>query len=541
MSSRRNRRTLPKVDYAKLNGEKKRTKKNTQVMSSSSEEELDYVDVDLQGEAELVGDFNDEMSDVSKEEGECDSEGESSGQEDEQIKECMEKGDLEKLKKILKLKEERCRRLQREVKKEHDSQKKKKEMQAILERIQQADRTACNLERSLANSRESTPKHSPVKSKKSGSSKKRGQRKEDPRNKEQDQDKKSEYRDVLSSMLELKQGSNEPFSELALRAMEATDNIFSIKKQRENQKSEDSENETELETDNNLIEKVCKFKNKRGQPLSQEELFDLLASLNNNKVKDHIHTGGSSHNTGKLTVKEDGRFKNKSNKGDSIHTSEDEENGSNKRLKSGKCTRPEEVDILKTVKFPHEKLDTKHMQIKNFDHLPFNLLLAGKLETIALGAIGGQERLARIGVAKTMCYHKLYLEDHDLRNGYDNVMKQIEQGILQWQDQLGEKLHDHYVFRANINLRNKVENGNFKQQEKKLESQENKTEKIIPEGEKIVYCQDYNKKSCLHNDHHEGRFMGKKTTKWHVCSKCLKVGEKKSHPSIDCGRIVNSS
>ena len=30
--------------------------------------------------------------------------------------------------------------------------------------------------------------------------------------------------------------------------------------------------------------------------------------------------------------------------------------------------------------------------------------------------------------------------------------------------------------------------------------------------------------------------MNRKVTKWHVCSKCLKLGEKRSHPSIDCTR-----
>ena len=50
-----------------------------------------------------------------------------------------------------------------------------------------------------------------------------------------------------------------------------------------------------------------------------------------------------------------------------------------------------------------------------------------------------------------ICYHKLYLNDEDLRNGYD-VMKQVEQGNLSWNDDLGSKLHEHYVFRANVNL-----------------------------------------------------------------------------------------
>ena len=67
------------------------------------------------------------------------------------------------------------------------------------------------------------------------------------------------------------------------------------------------------------------------------------------------------------------------------------------------------------VKYAHEKLDSKHTQHKEFDALEFNLLIAGELELISLESIPEDERDARIEVAKTMCYHKKYFEDGNLR------------------------------------------------------------------------------------------------------------------------------
>ena len=218
-----------------------------------------------------------------------------------------------------------------------------------------------------------------------------------------------------------------------------------------------------------------------------------------------------------------------------------EDNGKGKKLKSGKCSKPDEVGILRTVRFPHEKLDSRHTQNKVFDKLPFNLLIAGELETIALPNILEAERSARVRIAKTVCYHKNYLEDEELHNGYDDIMKRVEQGLLDWSDELADKLHEHYVFRANVNLHSRLENEGFTKVEwkRKEEKMENIIEKA-QELERIVYCQEYNKKSCLQQDHHEGRFMNKRVMKWHLCNKCLRVGEKRSHPSADCARGNNS-
>ena len=60
-----------------------------------------------------------------------------------------------------------------------------------------------------------------------------------------------------------------------------------------------------------------------------------------------------------------------------------EENGRNKKLVSGKCAKPEESDIKLVIKYPHEKLDAKHIKDRKFDNLEFNILVAGELKIIA--------------------------------------------------------------------------------------------------------------------------------------------------------------
>ena len=377
---------------------------------------------------------------------------------------------------------------------------------------------------------------------------------------EDEQSRKSEYRDVLSSFLKIIQNENELFSELALKAMEATDNIFSLRGEHEQKESMSHGNlAQDLETDE-LMAKVGRFRSKGENTLSHDKVVDLLRALetdsankcksigrcecNAKTTKEVLDKARSSHTKDDRANSEVALTANHGTCGDDNEcyngVVKDEEtvgtdNTKGKKLQSGKCSKPEEVDIKMVVRFPHEKLDSRHTQLKSFDSLPFNLLIAGELETITSGVLTEMEKNARTNMAKTICYHKEYLSDSELRNGYEDILKQVEQGALGWEDDLTGKLHEHFVFRANINLRNRIENDRFTTVSRKVDKMDNKTKKGNTE-ERIIYCQEFNKKTCIHQDHHEGRFMNKRVTKCHLCSKCLKMGEKRSHPGMDCTR-----
>ena len=84
-------------------------------------------------------------------------------------------------------------------------------------------------------------------------------------------------------------------------------------------------------------------------------------------------------------------------------------------------------------------------------------------------------------------------------------MKKIEQGQLKWTDDVSQRLHEHLDYRANVILREKVEEqkmetGAFKTEQKR--STERKTEN----KDRVFYCLEYNQGTCPFDNHHEGKF-----------------------------------
>ena len=131
------------------------------------------------------------------------------------------------------------------------------------------------------------------------------------------------------------------------------------------------------------------------------------------------HNNSNSHTHS--TSNKESASKHESDNSDNearIHT--EVEKAHNRKLK---CAKPDDTDIKKVVTFAHEKLDVKHVQNRTFDSLNFNMLMAGELEIIMLNSISESEKNARISIAKTLAYHKQYLQDADLREGYDYILK----------------------------------------------------------------------------------------------------------------------
>ena len=133
-----------------------------------------------------------------------------------------------------------------------------------------------------------------------------------------------------------------------------------------------------------------------------------------------------------------------------------------------------------------------------------------------------------------------------LREGYDQMLKKIERGEEDWNHNLGENLHEFLNYKANVIMREKLQNekdGQFT----KVEHKKSKTlKKNNYTGDsskyKIIFCNDYNIGNCSHRDHHDGRFAGEKCTRFHICKKCyMSAGEVKSHRESDdvCPRKGN--
>ena len=204
-----------------------------------------------------------------------------------------------------------------------------------------------------------------------------------------------------------------------------------------------------------------------------------------------------------------------------------------KKLTSGRCTKPDEADIKRVVKYTHEKLDPRHSNDHTFDNLPFHMLIAEELELASQPNITNEERDTRIAIAKTLCYHRSYVEETILREGYDQMLKKIERGIQNWDPVLGEHLHEFLDYKANVMMRErfqqekvtpftKVEHrkGSKPQHERNTEKQEKSSEV----KDRIIYCSDWNNGSCSFADHHDGKFAGRKCVKFHICRKCYSQG-----------------
>ena len=205
-------------------------------------------------------------------------------------------------------------------------------------------------------------------------------------------------------------------------------------------------------------------------------------------------------------------------------------------LKSGRTTKPDESGIKKVVQFAHEKLDPVHVKSRVFSDLSFHFLVAGEVELILQEDLPPAERLARLHFLKMLCYHKEYLGIDELRDQYDATLKNIERGTHAWSDykELETQMHTALMFRATVNAQQgevvSQQGGSGLKKDGKVDG--NKTAL----GVKVIYCGDYNKKTCPFDNHHQGIFNKKQVTKWHICSKCLAQDPtlKKSHPAVDC-------
>ena len=567
-SLRRSGRDKKPVDYKAL-GSKGRTRNS----SFSSEDELVITKANSAEENELFGTQSSEEpmeSEEEAEEGEITDDEQSS--DDEDLAKLVDQLDTNKLKAVLRKRQEECVSLQKKLKKEKEKdEKRKKEAKELLALIKATDKKKANLKRSLDVSRSSTPAQSPKKEKIRKTTTKSDTRKvvkrkkvDTQQRKKEDPQETSEYKDTLNSLLKLKQGTGSvEYPELVEKAMEATDNIYSIKKQRE------------IESSNK------KDKKDRNNKVGQQSVIELLEQLNTNRegTRSHLDEPGAgasdpnksasthpdksemTHNETKGLLNELKNTKtpkekigeklvnlilhnkgtaddltelcNKFNETIKVDTTEttQESEVKAKKLTSGRCAKPDESDIKRVVKFAHERLDPRHTKDRNFDKLSLHMLIAGELELAGQNGISPEERNARINIAKTLCYHKNYLSDDILRDGYDQVLKRVERRQQDWNEVLGEHLHELLTYKANIIMREKMQekDGPFTKVEgkkfsKPVERQQDNN------SEKIIFCNDYNIGKCTFQDHHEGRFAGKRCTRFHICKKCyITGGEIKSH------------
>ena len=421
--SGRNLRRRKHIDYSKLD------KGKPQTGNESSEEETEVqTEVDPSGITELCGqnseeelDYEDDEQDSNtegstQEDGQVESEsGDASNLENIEIQWCVENRNLDKLKRILKRRENECKRLQKEKQKELQCEKEDREMKLVLQKLRKVDKTRKSLQRSLNSSRQNSPTSSPKPRKSTKTP--RGDSNQKPKATKPTQDN-SEYDQILNSFMNLKQGGSD-YSLLVANVMQATDNVLALSQDKNAQvvspekivtsghKGTDRQ-DSSLNTET-LFAILEKFTNKPGEKDSKEKGTNLLTALTESRSNKHgINTNSVKHVKVKANAKQtiEPVCSSNANTSTGKHSDVARQHSSpasgdqtvcvntptncnskkfehKKKLVSGKCTKPDESDTKVVVKYAHEKLDPRHVKDRHFDSIDFNFLIAGELEIAA--------------------------------------------------------------------------------------------------------------------------------------------------------------
>ena len=350
-----------------------------------------------------------------------------------------------------------------------------------------------------------------------------------------------EYKDIFSSLMQLQHGNLGPFASLmSTRQNSSMANLPELgSTARKNLKFEsrptvlNHANQHNVGIDNNLLNSVN----------AENQTFKVTSMPGQSTVNAPVMEAPVNAKTSQKGV-------NAKEEGDSDNSEGDPDKGKTKKKKSGILSKPDESDIIKTVRFPHELLDDRHVKgcDKIFSKLTFPQLCAGELEVVARlnSEADSHEIKARLEILTTLCYHSAYLDISELKAQYDATMKRVERGAAQWTSNLADRLHHDLAFRAGVLVRENKKKSKSSSDSSKAQSQVSeqkvgggiggvKSNSKLPTEVKMHYCQDYNKGSCIHPDNHEGKIGNRDVTLFHFCKRCLLSSSqlKRAHPETD--------
>ena len=348
-----------------------------------------------------------------------------------EVETAMQEGDEERLKFLFNIKEKRCSLLQEELNKSEKEEKaKRKRMREWEEKFKKLNKTETSLNKSLASSRGNTPASSPRKGKpevKTGGGSSRGGRSRTVSTKKRitgkgsptgksfkprsgfdhtsSREKRGEAeflldpketnksnssgQELLNSILDLKQGKCEAFSEILNKVMEATNNIQVVNKEIQNNNGREAVNFKHVEvtgktTSNNDYKTggAIAEHNDVLQPEGRQQLIEMLNEFKEVK-NDRQKKTTTDDREGKLLdmiSKLSEKIEKLERQADEGKLQNNNKDNKDKKLQSGKTTKPDEAGIKKQVKFAHEKLNPKHVKDRIFDNLSFHHLVAGSEE-----------------------------------------------------------------------------------------------------------------------------------------------------------------
>lgn len=207
-----------------------------------------------------------------------------------------------------------------------------------------------------------------------------------------------------------------------------------------------------------------------------------------------------------------------------------------KALKSGIKAKAHKIRLKTSELCAQAVLDEEHYPGNHeLEELSFDQPVAGELEICTMKEIAKKERQVRLRILKLLAYFTNILSQTAILDVYKVVILKVEKGLFSWSNDLVIKA-ENMLDRAVSKMRtHKYEKPEKDIKENKMKDKNKKEIGLATkQGDKVVYCLDYNKGQCDKMNSHIGKFAGKEVLKHHVCRTCLATDkEQRTHPEGD--------
>lgn len=209
-----------------------------------------------------------------------------------------------------------------------------------------------------------------------------------------------------------------------------------------------------------------------------------------------------------------------------------------KHIKSGVTAKAHKIRLKTSELCAQAVLDEEHYPgIYTLESLTFEQLVAGELEICTLGEVSKKEKSTRLQILKLLAYFANLLPQSIILDVYKAVILKVEKGLFGWSRELVQKTENMLDRAVSKSKFRKEENKKDKEQaDKTVNKDKAKKETGLPlrNGERVIYCLEFNKNKCEKDCSHEGKFAGKDVFKQHICRVCLMTDkEKRNHAEGD--------
>ena len=173
--------------------------------------------------------------------------------------------------------------------------------------------------------------------------------------------------------------------------------------------------------------------------------------------------------------------------------------------------------------WPHVALQgDEDLQGLAFSDLDFRLLVAGELERVTEPGVSEDERQGRLRLLKQLTYLNGHHQWDIVKKVFSAVLRKIELGILHWGSCF---LNDIQWILSKHTITHHTRTHQPKHQ----------AQPAIRNPNTPIYCLQFNRGQCQHDQAHQGTYNGKQVWLQHICSKCLrKNGTTHRHSARDC-------